>query len=75
VFVPAIRGGFSSNYVEVVEYRGIRLAIRQTPLDWLAFILVTEDEPVIVSGSDSECVVALASAWVDENTLAGGERV
>jgi hypothetical protein len=28
-------------HVEVVEYRGLRLVIRQTPLDWLVFITLS----------------------------------
>ena len=54
-------------HLEIVEYRGQRIAVRQTPLDWVAFIPLAGGQPVIVTGHDRESAIAMAVAWVDEN--------
>ena len=60
-------------HLEVVEYRGFRLAVRRTPLDWVTFIPLAGGQPVVVAGHDRDRAVALATAWIDENVPADTE--
>ncbi len=57
--------------LEVIDYRGFQLTVRQTPLEWLVFIPLPGGQPVIVAGHDRESAIALATAWVDENVPSG----
>jgi hypothetical protein len=59
--------------VEVVEYRGLRLVIRQTPLDWLVFIILSGGQREFVAGADRESALARATAWVDGNMPSNAE--
>ncbi len=58
-------------HMEVVEDRGWRLAVRETPLDWLVFIALPGGQPIIVAASDKDSAIAKAKAWVDENCPPG----
>ncbi len=58
-------------HLEIVEYRGWRLAVRETPLDWLVFIALPGGQPIIVAASDKESAIAKATAWVNENCPPG----
>ncbi len=58
--------------LELIDYRGFRLSVRKTPLDWLVFIALAGGQPVIVAGHDRDSAVALATAWVDENVPSDG---
>ena len=53
-------------HLEVVEYRGFRLVVRQTPLDWVVFIPLGGHRDVVFD-HDRESAIALATAWIDEN--------
>ncbi len=61
-------------HLEVVEYRGWKLAVRQTPIDWLVFIALPGGQPIIVGAADRESAIAKATAWVDDNSPPPGER-
>ncbi len=60
-------------HLEVVEYRGWKLAVRQTPIDWLVFIALPGGQPIIVGAADRESAIAKATAWVDDNSPPPGE--
>jgi hypothetical protein len=61
-------------HLEMVEYRGWRFTVRQTPLDWLVFIALPGGQPIIMAGADRESAIAKAAAWVDENSPPIGEQ-
>ncbi len=60
--------------LEVIEYRGWRLVLRQTPLDWLVFLALPGGQPIIVAAVDRDSAIAKATAWVDENSPPIGEQ-
>ena len=57
--------------LEVIDYRGFQLTVRQTPLEWLVFNPLAGGQSVIVAGHNRESANALATAWVAENVPSG----
>ena len=43
--------------------------MRQTPLDWVAIIPLAGGQPVVAAGHDRDGAIAMATAWIDQNTL------
>ena len=54
-------------HLEVITYRGFKVAVRKTPLDWIAVISLAGGQPVATAGHDRESAIAMATAWVDEH--------
>ena len=52
-------------HLEVMSYRGFKLSVRQTPMDWVAIIALPGGQPVVAAGHDRETAIAMATAWID----------
>jgi hypothetical protein len=59
-------------HVEVVSYRGHRLVVRQTPLDWVVSVLLLDGSRIPVVEQDRDSALAKARQWVD-HSLGGRE--
>ena len=51
--------------LEVMSYRGLKLSVRQTPIDWVAIIALPGGQPIVAAGHDRETTIAMATAWID----------
>ncbi len=56
----------------MITYRGFKVSVRHTPLDWVAIILLAGSQPVVAAGHDRESAIAMATAWIDENVPTSG---
>jgi predicted RNase H-like HicB family nuclease len=52
-------------HLEALYYRGFKLSVRQTPMDWIAIIALPSGQPVVAAGHDRETAIAMATAWID----------
>ncbi len=55
-------------HLEMVYYRGFKFSVRQTPMDWVAIIALAGGQPVVAAGHDRESAIAMATAWIDQNS-------
>ncbi len=55
-------------HLEVITYRGFKVSVRETPMDWVAIIALPGGQPVVAAGHDRETALAMATAWIDGHT-------
>lgn len=52
-------------HLEVITYRGFKVSVRETPMDWVAIIALPGGQPVVAAGHDRDTALAMATAWID----------
>ncbi|SCZ06210.1 hypothetical protein SAMN02927923_03778 [Microvirga guangxiensis] len=58
---------------ELVEHRGYQIRLSPSGLEWLAFVALLKQRPILIMAPDREAVLAKAYEWIEmQRTSAHG---